>query len=35
MTRTDNKFDGLTDNHCLAFYRVKRFGQVIYVLEMI
>ena len=31
MTRTDNKFDGLTDNQCLAFYKVKRFGQVIYV----
>ena len=35
MTRTDNKFDGLSDNHCLAFYRVKRFGHVINVLEMI
>ena len=35
MTRKGNKFYGLKDNHCLAFYRLKCFGHVIYVLEMI
>ena len=35
MTSTDNKFCGLKDNHCLAFFGLKRFGQIIYILEMI
>ena len=35
MTRTENKFYGLTDNHCLASYKLEYFGHDIYVLEII
>ena len=35
MTSTVNKFCDLKDNHCLAFFRLKRFGKIIYILEMI